>query len=231
MFKASAPAPKLMSPITVPFSTLKVSAPEPRRTSPTIVGSAASGTPSPSLSGAVLPVAARTPNWRMVTPLVLAARSSAICWPSTAVVSAVLTVRPAPIAPELVTDVRLPDRSRTATESPWLPATTAVMVLELVRPPTLAPAPIRTPVATSRPSLVTADWIDPVFTRAGAEVLESAATAVASAFSAAAAIVPSLRKPPAMDTAWPPVTPSWTARASTSAYRPLAVIVPRLIRP
>ena len=32
MFSASAPAPKLMSPTTVPFSTLKVSAPEPRRT-------------------------------------------------------------------------------------------------------------------------------------------------------------------------------------------------------
>ena len=78
----------------------------------------------------------------------------------------------------------------------------------LVRLPTFAPAPIRTPVAASVPLPATTAWIVPVLTRAGAETPAPTWMAVALASTAEAAIEPSLRTPPAIVTACPPSTPS-----------------------
>ena len=94
-----------------------------------MVGSAASGTPSLSLSVAVLPVAARTPNWRTVTPLVLARRSMAVALP------AIVSVVEKPAAMVLTFSIRLsePDASRIAVAEPLVPVMLAVMSPELPR--------------------------------------------------------------------------------------------------
>ena len=118
MFSLSAPAPKSMSPLTTPFSILSVSAPEPSLIAPTMAGSLASGTPSLSVSTAVLPAAAGMPYWRRVTPLVLADRSMAVTVPVTGLVSVVLGVNEPMMEPALFSCVRVPDWSRMTTAEP-----------------------------------------------------------------------------------------------------------------
>lgn len=74
-----------------------------------MAGSAASGTPSLSVSVAVLPEAAGMPYWRRVTPEVLADRSMAVTVPSTGVASEVFAVSDPMIEPALFNWVRVPD--------------------------------------------------------------------------------------------------------------------------
>ncbi len=85
MFSASAPAPNAISPITMPFCRLKVSAPEPKLIPPMIAGSSASSTPSPSASASAIPSfrssPSLTPFWVRVTPVVFLLTSMAIALP------------------------------------------------------------------------------------------------------------------------------------------------------